>query len=124
MFGGDQEPYVLTEGTVEIDATVGTILAWFPGESKQEAQARCDDSNKEWMDLSERHPDAKSLCLSPGLIDVHTHISSLGRDWEGYTTATQAAAAGGITTIIGMPLNSLPPTVSADIVEKEVECRV
>jgi len=49
--------------------------------------------------------------LMPGLVDTHVHINEPGRtDWEGFTTATAAAAAGGITTLIDMPLNSIPPT--------------
>jgi allantoinase len=51
--------------------------------------------------------------LLPGLVDTHVHINEPGRTkWEGFATATRAAAAGGITTLIDMPLNSLPPTVS------------
>ena len=51
--------------------------------------------------------------LMPGLIDVHVHINEPGRtDWEGFDTATKAAAAGGITTIVDMPLNSSPVTTS------------
>ena len=53
--------------------------------------------------------------LLPGLVDTHVHVNEPGRtEWEGFATATRAAAAGGITTIIDMPLNSLPPTVDAD----------
>jgi allantoinase len=49
--------------------------------------------------------------LLPGLVDTHVHVNEPGRtDWEGFATATAAAAAGGITTIIDMPLNSIPPT--------------
>jgi allantoinase len=52
--------------------------------------------------------------LLPGLVDTHVHVNEPGRtEWEGFATATQAAAAGGVTTLIDMPLNSLPPTVSA-----------
>jgi allantoinase len=126
VFGGDQEEYDVRRGTVEIDPTTGTIRKCFPGESKEEARNRVERDNNnnnrstQFVDLSEQYSAFSSLCLSPGLIDVHTHISALGRNWEGYTTATQAAAAGGITTIIGMPLNSLPPTISADIVEQEL----
>src|SRR6185369_11507749 len=48
-----------------------------------------------------------------GLVDTHVHINSPGRsDWEGFPTATRAAAAGGITTLIDMPLNSIPPTTT------------
>ncbi|WP_433264085.1 allantoinase AllB [Actinosynnema sp. CS-041913] len=49
--------------------------------------------------------------LLPGLVDTHVHVNDPGRaEWEGFATATRAAAAGGVTTIIDMPLNSLPPT--------------
>jgi allantoinase len=52
--------------------------------------------------------------LLPGLVDSHVHVNEPGRtEWEGFATATRAAAAGGITTIIDMPLNSIPPTVDA-----------
>ena len=48
----------------------------------------------------------------PGLVDSHVHVNEPGHtDWEGFATATAAAAAGGITTLIDMPLNSIPVTV-------------
>ncbi|MET7984644.1 MULTISPECIES: allantoinase AllB [unclassified Streptomyces] len=51
--------------------------------------------------------------LMPGLVDTHVHVNDPGRtEWEGFWTATRAAAAGGITTLIDMPLNSLPPTTT------------
>lgn len=51
--------------------------------------------------------------LLPGLVDTHVHVNEPGRtEWEGFTTATMAAAAGGVTAIIDMPLNSVPPTTS------------
>ncbi|GAB3501474.1 allantoinase AllB [Amycolatopsis cihanbeyliensis] len=54
----------------------------------------------------------RDAVLLPGLVDTHVHVNDPGRqEWEGFATATRAAAAGGITTIIDMPLNSLPPTV-------------
>ncbi len=50
--------------------------------------------------------------LLPGMVDTHVHVNEPGRtEWEGFATATRAAAAGGVTTIVDMPLNSLPPTV-------------
>ena len=50
--------------------------------------------------------------LLPGLVDTHVHVNEPGRtEWEGFATATAAAAAGGVTTIVDMPLNSIPPTV-------------
>ena len=52
--------------------------------------------------------------LIPGLVDTHVHINEPGRtEWEGFDTATAAAAAAGVTTLIDMPLNSLPPTLNA-----------
>ena len=51
----------------------------------------------------------------PGLVDAHVHINEPGRTaWEGFTTATRAAAAGGVTTLVDMPLNSIPPTTTLD----------
>src|SRR5205807_9595743 len=53
--------------------------------------------------------------LMPGLVDTHVHINEPGRtDWEGFATATRAAAAGGVTTLVDMPLNSVPATTSVD----------
>jgi allantoinase len=51
--------------------------------------------------------------LLPGLVDSHVHVNEPGRtEWEGFATATATAAAGGVTTIVDMPLNSIPPTVT------------
>ena len=56
--------------------------------------------------------------LMPGLVDSHVHVNDPGRtEWEGFTTATRAAAAGGVTTIIDMPLNSIPPTCDVPALE-------
>src|SRR5882724_1117177 len=53
------------------------------------------------------------LIVSPGIVDTHVHVNEPGRtEWEGFDSATRAAAAGGVTTIVDMPLNSLPPTVN------------
>ncbi len=57
--------------------------------------------------------DTGNLILMPGVIDAHVHINEPGRtEWEGFDTATQAAAAGGITTIVDMPLNASPVTTT------------
>jgi allantoinase len=57
--------------------------------------------------------DFGELCILPGLVDTHVHINEPGRtDWEGFRTATRAAAAGGYTTVVDMPLNSIPATTS------------
>ncbi len=56
--------------------------------------------------------------LLPGLVDTHVHVNEPGRtEWEGFATATAAAAAGGVTTIVDMPLNSIPPTIDVDALE-------
>jgi allantoinase len=53
--------------------------------------------------------------LIPGLVDTHVHVNEPGRtEWEGFASATRAAAAGGATTIVDMPLNSIPPTVDVE----------
>ncbi|MEV0584736.1 allantoinase AllB [Nonomuraea sp. NPDC050310] len=58
--------------------------------------------------------DLGAVALLPGLVDTHVHVNEPGRThWEGFASATRAAAAGGVTTIVDMPLNSVPPTVTA-----------
>ncbi|MCM3906431.1 MAG: allantoinase AllB [Pyrinomonadaceae bacterium] len=60
--------------------------------------------------------------VMPGLVDTHVHINEPGRtDWEGFATATRAAAAGGITTLVDMPLNSIPPTTTVEGLKAKVE---
>src|ERR1043165_1769459 len=56
---------------------------------------------------------ADDACVAPGLVDTHVHINEPGRtEWEGFATATRAAAAGGVTTLVEMPLNSVPATTT------------
>lgn len=57
--------------------------------------------------------EAGAKVVSPGIVDAHVHINEPGRtEWEGFQTATEAAAAGGITTVVDMPLNCIPATVN------------
>jgi allantoinase len=59
--------------------------------------------------------DVGDRFVLPGLVDLHVHINEPGRtEWEGFFTATRAAAAGGITTLVDMPLNSLPVTTTVE----------
>ena len=62
--------------------------------------------------------DAGESVVMPGLVDTHVHINEPGRTgWEGFETATRAAAAGGVTTLIDMPLNCIPATITAAALE-------
>ena len=64
--------------------------------------------------------DAGSAVVMPGLVDTHVHINDPGRaDWEGFETATLAAAAGGVTTLVDMPLNSIPSTTTVAALEEK-----
>ena len=61
---------------------------------------------------------ASDEVLLPGLVDTHVHVNEPGRtEWEGFESATKAAAAGGVTTIVDMPLNSIPPTVNLEALD-------
>lgn len=72
-------------------------------------------ANYEWIELGNK-------LLMPGVIDTHVHINDPGReDWEGFDTATKAAIAGGITTLVDMPLNSSPVTTNAAAFDAKVQ---
>ena len=74
--------------------------------------------------------DCGALTIMAGVVDSHVHVNEPGRtEWEGFATATRAAAAGGVTTIVDMPLNSVPPVTTVDAVRAKVaamrgKCRV
>src|SRR3954470_22291403 len=81
----------------------GVVVAIEPLESRLEARS----DGGETVDL------ADDEVLLPGLVDSHVRVNEPGRtEWEGFATATRAAAAGGVTTILDMPLNSIPPTTT------------
>ncbi|GAB6937225.1 allantoinase AllB [Isoptericola variabilis] len=87
------------ERAVEVGVTDGRIAAVVP--------LGTGLAGAEMLELAEDE------VLLPGLVDSHVHVNEPGRtEWEGFATATRAAAAGGVTTIVDMPLNSLPPTTS------------
>jgi allantoinase len=66
--------------------------------------------------------DAGDSVVMPGLVDTHVHINSPGRaEWEGFSTATRAAAAGGVTTLVDMPLNSIPATTTLESFKTKLE---
>jgi allantoinase len=64
--------------------------------------------------------DVGGLTILPGVVDTHVHVNEPGRtEWEGFATATRAAAAGGVTTLVDMPLNSIPATTSVRALEEK-----
>ena len=66
--------------------------------------------------------EAGDWLVTPGLVDSHVHINEPGRtEWEGFATATEAAAAGGITTVVDMPLNCIPATTSRAAAEAKLD---
>ena len=65
--------------------------------------------------------DVGDSVIMPGVVDPHVHINEPGRtDWEGFDTATRAAIAGGITTLVDMPLNSSPVTTTAQALDEKI----
>ncbi|MFJ8312860.1 MULTISPECIES: allantoinase AllB [unclassified Streptomyces] len=94
---------ITPEGTRPATVAVadGKIADVLPYEAEVPAGARLEDFGDD--------------VLLPGIVDTHVHVNDPGRtEWEGFWTATRAAAAGGITTLVDMPLNSLPPTTTVD----------
>ncbi|MFE4826533.1 allantoinase AllB [Streptomyces sp. NPDC056672] len=92
---------ITPEGTraASVAVTGGRIEAVLPYGAPPPAGARLEDVGDD--------------VVLPGLVDTHVHVNDPGRtEWEGFRTATRAAAAGGITTLLDMPLNSLPPTTT------------
>jgi allantoinase len=64
--------------------------------------------------------DLQSQTLLPGLVDGHVHFNEPGRaEWEGYRTGSMAAAAGGVTTVLEMPLNATPPTINEQLLQEK-----
>ncbi|GLT75082.1 hypothetical protein SLA2020_468330 [Shorea laevis] len=80
---------------------------------------------EDWKGKSKELVDYGEAVVMPGLIDVHAHLDDPGRaEWEGFPSGTKAAAAGGITTLIDMPLNSFPSTVSTETLKLKIEAAV
>src|SRR5947209_16966776 len=66
--------------------------------------------------------DVGESVVMAGLVDTHVHINEPGRtEWEGFETATMAAAAGGVTTLLEMPLNSIPATTTLEALHQKVD---
>ena len=103
------------ETACSIVITGGRIAAVMPLDERGDAAAgrRADPAGP--AQVLEIGPDVVVL---PGLVDSHVHVCEPGNtEWEGFATATRAAAAGGITTLVDMPLDSVPATVSTAALE-------
>ncbi|HET8602472.1 MAG TPA: allantoinase AllB [Marmoricola sp.] len=94
----------LAEAAVAVGVRDGQVVAIEPHDTERAAREEVELGDDE--------------VLLPGVVDSHVHVNDPGRTaWEGFTSATRAAAAGGVTTIVDMPLNSIPPTVELAALE-------
>jgi allantoinase len=92
----------LTSATIVVSQTTGKIISIF----HSVLPASDFPSGVPYVDHSPH-------ILIPGLVDAHVHLNEPGRtEWEGFWTGTEAAAFGGVTTVIDMPLNAIPPTTT------------
>jgi allantoinase len=102
----------------DLDLLIRAARAVVDGEESACAVAVRDGRIVDVLPYASRLP-ARSIVelyddvLLPGIVDTHVHVNEPGRtEWEGFSSATRAAAAGGVTTIVDMPLNSIPPTTT------------
>ncbi|KAK4192306.1 putative allantoinase [Podospora australis] len=98
----DDDSLLLTPATITISPTTGKILS-VVREVLPKSSFPPETSYK----------DYSPKFLLPGLVDAHVHLNEPGRtEWEGFNTGTRAAASGGVTTVVDMPLNAIPPTTT------------
>jgi len=101
----------LTEATIVISETTGKITSIF-----HSVLPRTD------FPEGTAYTDYSPLILLPGLVDAHVHLNEPGRtEWEGFWTGTRAAAFGGVTTVVDMPLNAIPPTTTVENLHIKIE---
>ncbi|KAF9241598.1 hypothetical protein BU15DRAFT_87179 [Melanogaster broomeanus] len=101
----------LRPATVTVDRTSGKIVDVELRYSGDDADSKLADPNIHLLDAGVKY-------ILPGLVDAHVHLNEPGRtDWEGFWTGTRAAVSGGITTVVDMPLNSIPPTTTLENLE-------
>lgn len=101
----------LTEATIIVSENTGKITSIFHSVLPQ-------------SDFPEGTPytDYSPHILLPGLVDAHVHLNEPGRtEWEGFWTGTRAAAFGGVTTVVDMPLNAIPPTTTVENLNIKVD---
>ena len=101
----------LTKATIVVSNSTGKVVSIF-------------DSVLPLSEFPEgtSYTDYSPHILLPGLVDAHVHLNEPGRtEWEGFWTGTQAAAFGGVTTVVDMPLNAIPPTTTAENLNIKVD---
>ncbi|ORY07556.1 hypothetical protein BCR34DRAFT_489328 [Clohesyomyces aquaticus] len=101
----------VTEATIVISSATGKVTSIF-------------DSVLPPNHFPEGTPytDYSPLLLLPGLVDAHVHLNEPGRtEWEGFWTGTRAAAFGGVTTVVDMPLNAIPPTTTVENFKTKID---
>ncbi|KAI0148655.1 allantoinase [Xylariaceae sp. FL1272] len=93
---------MLTPATISVSSATGKIVAIVPAVLPKTS-----------FPSSATYINYGSKILMPGLVDAHVHLNEPGRtEWEGFSTGTRAAASGGVTTVVDMPLNAIPPTTT------------
>lgn len=100
----------LTEATIVISTVTGKVTSIF----HSVLPASDFPSGTPYVDHSPN-------IILPGLVDAHVHLNEPGRtEWEGFHTGTRAAAFGGVTTVVDMPLNAIPPTTTVAGLEEKI----
>ena len=95
---------ILSPATISIDAATGKIVHVVPAVLPRTA-----------FPVATTYVNHSPRLLLPGLVDAHVHLNEPGRtEWEGFWTGTRAAASGGVTTVVDMPLNAIPPTTTVE----------
>ncbi|CZT49444.1 probable allantoinase, mitochondrial precursor [Rhynchosporium secalis] len=107
----EENNLVVSPATITISPQTGTIISILP----TVLPASSFPTNTIYIDHTPH-------LLLPGLVDAHVHLNEPGRtEWEGFNTGTKAAASGGVTTVIDMPLNAIPPTTTVNGLSEKVK---
>ncbi|TVY33170.1 Allantoinase [Lachnellula occidentalis] len=107
----EEDRLVVSPATLTLSPQTGTIISILP----TVLPASSFPPNTQYIDHTPH-------LLLPGLVDAHVHLNEPGRtEWEGFNTGTKAAASGGVTTVIDMPLNAIPPTTTLHGLQEKIK---